>query len=144
MIHTVRGFSIVSEAEVDVFLGFPHFLYDPMNARNLMSGSFAFSKLSLYVWKFSVGVALLDWNNWPFPDLWPLLSFPNCWHIEGSNLTASSFRIWNSSAGVPSPPLALFIVMLPKAHLTSHSRMSDSRWVTTSSLSRSLRSFLYT
>ena len=38
---------------------------------------FAFSKLSLYVWKFSVGIAFWDWNNWPFPDLWPLLSFPN-------------------------------------------------------------------
>ena len=41
------------------------------------------------------------------------------------SLTASSFRIWNSSAGIPSPPLALFVVMLPKVHLTSHSRMSD-------------------
>ena len=41
----------------------------------------------------------------------------------------SSFRIWNSSTWIPSPPLALFAVMLPKAHLTLHSRMSDSRWV---------------
>ena len=40
----------------------------------------------------------------------------------------SIFRIWNSSTGIPSPPLALFIVMLCKAHLTSHSRMSGSRW----------------
>ena len=50
--------------------------------------------------------------------------FQICWHIECSTLTAPSFRIWNSSAGIPSPPLALFMVMLPKAHLTSHSRMS--------------------
>ena len=51
----------------------------------------------------------------------------------------------NSSAGIPSPPLALFIVMLPKAHLTSHSRMSGSRWVITPSWSSgSWRSFLYT
>ena len=50
--------------------------------------------------------------------------FQICWHIECSTFTASSFRIWNSSTGIPSPPLALFIVMLPKAHLTSHSRMS--------------------
>ena len=55
--------------------------------------------------------------------------FQICWHIECSTFTASSFRIWNSSTGIPSPPLALFIVMLPKAHLTSHSRMSGSRWV---------------
>ena len=70
--------------------------------------------------------------------------FPICWHIECSPLTASSFRIWNSSAGILSSPLALFIVMFPKAHLTSHSRMSGSRWVTTPLwLTRSLRPFLY-
>ena len=68
--------------------------------------------------------------------------FQICWHIEFSTFTASSFRIWNSSAGIPSPPLALFIVMLPKAHLTSHSRMSGSRWVITPLwLSGSWRSF---
>ena len=70
--------------------------------------------------------------------------FQICWHLECSTLLASSFRIWNSSAGIPSPPLALFIVMLPKTHLTSHSRMSVLRWVTTPSwLSGSLRPFLY-
>ena len=70
--------------------------------------------------------------------------FQICWHIECSTLTASSFRIWKSSAEIPSPPLALFVVMLPKAHLTSHSRMSGSRWVITpSGLSGSWRSFLY-
>ena len=47
--------------------------------------------------------------------------FQICWHIECSTFTASSFRIWNSSTGIPSPPLALFVVMLSKAHLTSHS-----------------------
>ena len=56
--------------------------------------------------------------------------FQICWHTECSTFTASSFRIWNSSAGIPSTPLALFIVMLPKAHLTSHSMMSGSKWVT--------------
>ena len=55
--------------------------------------------------------------------------FQICWHSECSTFTASSFRIWNSSTGIPSPPLSLFIVMLPKAHLTSYSRMSGSRWV---------------
>ena len=70
--------------------------------------------------------------------------FQICWHIECSTFTASSFSVWNSSTGIPSPPLASFIVMLPKAHLTLHSRMSGSRWVITSSwLSGSLRSFLY-
>ena len=70
--------------------------------------------------------------------------FQICWHIEWNTFTASSFRIWNSSVGNPSPPLDLFIVMLSKAHLTSHSKMSGSRLVITSSwLSGSWRSFLY-
>ena len=41
--------------------------------------------------------------------------FQICWHLECSTFTASSFRIWNSSTGIPLPPLALFVVMLPKA-----------------------------
>ena len=70
--------------------------------------------------------------------------FQICWHIECSTFTASSFRTWNSSTGIPSHTLALFIVELSKAHLTSHSRMSGSRWVITPLwLSRSWRSFLY-
>ena len=67
--------------------------------------------------------------------------FQICWHIECSTFTTSS-RIWNSSTGIPSPPLALFIEMFPKAHLTSHSRISGSRWVITPSwLSGSWRFF---
>ena len=70
--------------------------------------------------------------------------FQICWHSECGTYTASSLRIWNSSAGIPSPPLALFIVKLPEAHLTSYSRVSGSRWVTTPPwLSGSLRTFLY-
>ena len=69
--------------------------------------------------------------------------FQISWYIECSILIASYFRIRNSSAGIPSPPLALFIVMLLKAHLTSHSRMSGSRWVIRPSwLSEPWRSFL--
>ena len=69
--------------------------------------------------------------------------FHICWHIKCSTFTATSFRIWNSSTGIPSPPLALFVVKLPKAHLISHSTMSGSRWVITSSWSSgSWRSFL--
>ena len=166
---------MVNEAEVDVFLEFSCFFYDPVNVGNLISGSSAFSKSSLYVWKFLIyrllkpslenfehyltsmwnelncvvvwtffGIALLwDWNeNWSFPVLWPLLNFPN---LLAYWVQHSSFRIWNSSTGIPSPPLALFIVMFPKVHLTSHSRMSGSRWVITPLwLSGSWRSFLYT
>ena len=86
----------------------------------------------IIVWAF-FGIAFLrDWNeNWTFPVPWPHWVFQICWHIESSTFIASSFRIWNSSTGIPSPPLALFVVMLPKAYLTSHSRMSGSRWVIT-------------
>ena len=59
--------------------------------------------------------------------------FKTGWHIECSTFRASFLRTWNSSTEIPSPPLALFVMMLPKAHLTSNSRMSDSRWVVTRS-----------
>ena len=63
---------------------------------------------------------------------------------ECSTFIASSFRIWNSSAEIPSPPIALFVLILPKIHLTLHSKLAGSRWVTTPLwLFASLRSFLY-
>ena len=52
----MEGFSIVDETEVDVFLEFPCFFYDPANVGNLISGSSAFSKPSLNIWKFLVHV----------------------------------------------------------------------------------------
>ena len=71
------------------------------------------------VWAF-FGIAFLwNWNeNWLFPVLRPLLSFPNLLTYWVHTSTASSFRIWTSSAGVPSPPLALFTVALPKTHFS--------------------------
>ena len=102
VIFTVKCFSIVNEAEVDVFLEFPCFFHHPVNVGNLTSGSSAFSKFNLYVWKFSVHILfkpslkyfehyfVSTWNeyscvlyrmcqdeNWPFLVLWSLLSFPN-------------------------------------------------------------------
>ena len=97
------------------------------------------------VWTF-FGIAFLwDWNeNWPFPVCGHCWVFQICWHVVCSTLTTSSFRIWSSSTGIPSLWLALFVVMLPKAHLTSHSRMSGIRWVIIPLwLSGSWRSFLY-
>ena len=129
---------------------------------NLIPGFSAFSKSSLYIWKFLFHVLLKPslkdfehylanmWNEhnrtvvWTFFGIaflwkWNENFFHSCgycwvskicWHIESRTLTASSFRILNSSAEIPSPPLVLFTVILPKAHLSSHSRMSGSRWLT--------------
>ena len=58
MIHTVKGFGIVNKAEVDVFLELSCFFDDPANVGNLISGSSAFSKTSLNIWKFSAHVLL--------------------------------------------------------------------------------------
>ena len=58
LIHTVKGFSKVNEAEVDVFLELSCFFYDPVDVDNLISGSSAFSKSSLNMWKLTVHVLL--------------------------------------------------------------------------------------
>ena len=110
VIHTVKGFGMVNEAEIEVFLELSCFFNDPVEIGNLISGSSEFSKTSLNMWNFTVHLLLKpglensehyfvsiwdecncvviwaffdiaflsDWNeNWPFPILWPLLSFPN-------------------------------------------------------------------
>ena len=58
VIHTVKGFGIVNKAEIDVFLEFSCFFDDPLDAGNLISGSSAFSKTSLNIWKFMADVLL--------------------------------------------------------------------------------------
>jgi len=56
VIHTVKGFSIINEAEVDVSLEFSCFLHDPMNIGNLISGPSGFSQPGLHIWKFLVHI----------------------------------------------------------------------------------------
>ena len=177
VIHIIKGFSIVNEVEVDVFLELPCFHHDPMNVGNLISGSSASLKPSCtsgsfqftYCWSLawsSLSVTLLacemsttvqqfehslslpftgiaiKTDIFQFCDYWWV--FQIFWPSECSILTASSLRIWKTSTEILSPPLAWFVVMLEKAHLNSHSRMSGSRWVTTQSLLPvSLRPFLY-
>ena len=58
VIHTVKGFGIVNKSEIDVFLEFSCFFDDPANVGNLISGSSAFSKSSLNIWKFMAHVLL--------------------------------------------------------------------------------------
>ena len=103
-------------------------------------------EMSAIVQWFEHPLALPFFGIWMKTDLFQSCghcwAFQICWHIECNTFTASSFWIWNSSTGIPSPPLALFVVMLPKGHLTSHFRMSG--WVSTPLwLSGSWRCFLY-
>ena len=58
MIHKVKGFSVVNETDLDDFLEFFGFFYDPVDVYNLISGSSAFSKSSLCIWKFLVHILL--------------------------------------------------------------------------------------
>ena len=97
------------------------------------------------VWTFFSMAFLWDWNeNWTFPVLWSPMNFPNLLAYWVQHFNSVILRIWNSSTGISSPLLAWFIVMIPKAHLTSHSRMFGSSWVITPSwLSGSWSSFLY-
>ena len=110
VIHTVKSFGLVNKTEIDVFLELSCLFNDWADVGNLSSGSSAFSKTSLNIWKFMIHVLLKaglenfehyftnvwdecscavvwaffdftflwGWNEkWPFPVLWPLLSFPN-------------------------------------------------------------------
>ena len=81
--------------------------------------------MSAIVWYFEHPFSLPSFGFGMKTDIFQ--SFGNCsvfqifWHIECSTFTASFLRIWNSSAGIPSPPLILFVVVLSKDHLTSDS-----------------------
>ena len=133
------------------------FFDDPTDVGNLMSAFSAFSNTSLNIGNFMVhillkpglenfehylasmwdegnyavvwlffGIAFLwDWNeNWPLPVLWPLLSFSDLL----AYFTTSSFRIWNSSTGIPSFPLALFEVMLRPTWLCNSEHLALGEW----------------
>ena len=86
VIHTVKGFSIVNKAEVDVFLEFSCFFYNPLDVGNLISGSSAFSKTSLNIWKFSVHILLktgLENFEYYFASVWGECSCAVVWTFFG-------------------------------------------------------------
>ena len=102
-----------------------------LQARILEWAAISFSVASMWdecncavVWIF-FGIAFLwDWNEVTFSSPVATAEFSKFADILSAALSQHQFRIWNSSTGILSPPLTLFIVMLPKAHLTSRSRMS--------------------
>ena len=104
--------------------------------------------MNAIVWSFEHSFTLFCFGTRMKTDLFQSYDhcwvFQICWCIECSSLTALCFRTLNSLAGIPSSPLALLIVLLPKVHLPSHTRLSGSAWVTTTSwLSVLLRPFFF-
>ena len=160
MIHTVKDFSVVKEADffwnslafsmIQQMLAIWSLVLLPFLDPACISGSSQFTyywslawrilsitlpacEMSTTVWQFEDSLAFPFFGIGMNTDLLEFCGhrriFQICWCIGCS--TVSYFSILNSSAGIPSPPVTLFAVMLLKAHLISHSRMSHSRWVIT-------------
>ena len=158
VIHTVISFDIVNKAEIDVFLELSWFFQSSKDVGSLISGSSAFSKTSLNNWKFTFHVLLepgLENFEHYFASMWDECNCAVVWTFFGiaffgiimglewkvtftSSVATAAFSKFETlsqhhllgfeRAQLEFPLLALLIVMLPKAHLTSHSRMYGSRW----------------
>ena len=103
VIHTVKGFGIVNKAEIDVFLELSCFFYDPADVGNLISGSSAFSKTSLNIWKFTVHVLLkpgLENFEHYFTSVWDEC---NCVVVRA--FFGIAF-LWDWKENLPSSPVA--------------------------------------
>jgi hypothetical protein len=105
-----------------------------------MSSSYGFDKLYAHYSSFLIVRLLAHSSFLPFLGIGMRIDlfqswdhfwvFQIRWHIECKTLMASFFRILNGSTGIPLHPLALLTAVIPKAHLTLHSRLSDSGWLT--------------
>ena len=116
---SVRGFSIINEAEVDVFLEFPCFLYDPVNVGNLISDPSAFSKPTWYIWKSSVHIqlksSLKDFDHY-FASMWNEYNHAVAWAFFGIVL------LWDRNENWPFQvlwPLLSFPNLLTYWHFNS-------------------------
>ena len=100
VIHTVKGFGIVNKAEIDVFLELSCFFNDPADVGNLISGSSAFSKTSLNIWKFSVHVLLkpgLENFKHYFASMWDECNCAVVWAF----FAITFLRDWNENGPFP-------------------------------------------
>ena len=102
MIHTVKGFGLVNKAEIDVFLELSCFFNDPADAGNLISGSSAFSKTSMNIWKFTVHILLktgLENFEHYFTRVWD-----ECNSVVVCSLFGIAF-LWDWNENCPFPVL---------------------------------------
>ena len=122
VVCTVKGFGAVNEAEVDVFLEFSCFFDDPTDAGNLLSGSSAFSKSTLYIWKFSVHVLLkpgLENFEHCFASMWDECncgSFNILWHCPSLGLEWK----WTFSSPVATAEFCKFALVHKIQYLEIH------------------------
>ena len=112
MINTIKDFWVVNEAELNVFLEFPCFLYDPANVGNSISGSSAFSKPSLYIWKFSVQMllkpSLKDFEH-NLTSMWNECSCSTVWIFFGTGKEELPYNnyLLKYSKDFPGGPVAM-------------------------------------
>ena len=117
MIHTVKGFGLVNKAEIDVFLELSCFFHDPVNVGNLISGSSAFSKTSLNIWKFTVHVLMkpgLEYFEHYFTSVWDECNCAVVWAFFGIAVLSSSN--------------CCFLTCIPVSQETSESGIPISLW----------------
>ena len=133
--NLISGYSFFSKPSLDIWKFLVHICWSL--ACKILSVTLLAQEMSAIVQLFEHSLVLPVLRSGMKIDLFKTCVhcwvFQIRWHIKRSTFTASSFRTWNSSAGIPSPLLALLTAVLPKAHLTSHSRMSGSGWLTTPS-----------
>ena len=117
VIHTVKGFGIVNKAEVDVFLEFPCFLCDPVDVGNLISGSSAFLKPRLCIWKFSVHVllksSLKDFDHYCVS----ILNECSCINLFWGNIIILTKIRHLQNIHIFTPPLLCALFKCDKSHI---------------------------
>ena len=119
--NLISGFSAFSKISLNILKFMVHILLKPLLENFEHYFASVWDELNCAVVLTFFGIVFLwDWNeNWLSQSCGHCWVFQICWHIECSTFKASSFRLWNNSTEIPSPPLAMLVVMLPKTHLMS-------------------------